>query len=109
MKFCIPESISWISAVHIPGKTVADYISRSLADNTEWQLAPMIFKNTVRTFSFVPELDLFASYLNTQVPCYVSSIPDPNAVANDAFGLSWNEKFLCRDLTRHLFMFFQIL
>ena len=54
--FCIQENI-WISALHILGKenTVADYISRSLHDNTEWQLAPIIFKNIVHTFNFVPE------------------------------------------------------
>ena len=69
-------------------------MSRSLSDNTEWQLAPIIFKNIVHTFKFVPELDLFASCLNAQVPCYVSWFPDSNAVANDAFSLSWeNKKF----------------
>ena len=91
--FCIQENI-WISALHIPGKenTVADYMSTSLNDNTEWQLAPIIFKNIVHTFNFVPELDLFASYLNAQVPCYVSWFQDHNAVANDAFSLSWENK-----------------
>ena len=93
--FCIQENV-WISAAEIREKenTVADYMSRSLSDNTEWQLAPIIFKNIVRTFNFVPELDLFASYLNAKVPCYVSRFPDPNAVANDAFSSSWeNKKF----------------
>ena len=94
-RFCIQENI-WISAVHIPGKenTVANYMSRSFSVNTEWQLAPLIFKNIVHTFNFVPELDLFVSYLNVQVPCYVLWFPDPNEVANDAFSLSWeNKKF----------------
>ena len=59
-----------------------------------WQLGPIICKNIVHTFNFIPELGLFASYLNAQVPCYVSWFPDPNAVANDAFSLSWeNKKF----------------
>ena len=91
--FCIQENI-WISAVHIPGKenTVADYMSRSLSDNTEWQLAPIIFKSIVHTFNFIPELDLFASYLNAQVPCYVSWFPDPNTVAYDTFSLSRENK-----------------
>ena len=57
-------------------------------------MAPIIFKNVVRTFNFIQELDLFASYLNTQVSCYVSWFPDPNAVANDAFSSSCkNKKF----------------
>ena len=97
LHFCIQENI-WISAVHIPGKenTVADFMFRSLSGNTEWQLAPVMLKNIVHTFNFVPELDLFASYLNAQVPvpCFVSWFPDPNAVANDAFSLFWeNKKF----------------
>ena len=39
--FCIQENI-WISAVHIIGKenTVADYMSRSLSDNTEMAIGP---------------------------------------------------------------------
>ena len=90
--FCIQGNI-WISAVHITGKeNTADYMSRSLSDNTEWQLATVIFKNIVHTFNFVPELDLFASYLNAQFPSYVSWFPDPSAVANDAFSLSWKNK-----------------
>ena len=68
-------------------------MSRSLSSNTEWQLAPITFKNIAHTFNFVPELDLFASYLNAQVPCYVSWFPDPNAVANDAFDFWENKTF----------------
>ena len=48
-------------------------------------MAPIIFKNVVLTFNFVAELDLFASYLNAQVPCYASWFQNPDAVANDAF------------------------
>ena len=59
----------WISAVHIPGKqnTVADFMSRFLNENTQWQLSPSIFNKIVRTFDFEPEIDLFASYSNFQV------------------------------------------
>ena len=38
---------------------------RSLGDNTEWQLATLIFKNIACTYNFVPE---FVSYLGGQVP-----------------------------------------
>ena len=69
-------------------------MSRSLNDNTEWHLAPIIFKNIAHTFTFVPGLALFASYLNVQIPSNVSRFLDPNGVANDAFRLSWeNKKF----------------
>ena len=91
--FCIQESI-WILRVHIPGKesTVVDYMSRFLSENTEWQLAPIIFKNTAHSFNFIPQLDLFVSYFNSKVPCYVSWFPDSNAVANNAFSVPWKNK-----------------
>ena len=64
----------WIPAVHIPGKqnTIADFMSRSLNENTKWQLSPTIFKKIVRIFDFEPEIDLFPSYLNFQVENYIS-------------------------------------
>ena len=42
LDLCIMGNI-WISAVHIPGKqnTIADFMSRSLNQNTEWQLSPI--------------------------------------------------------------------
>ena len=48
---CISENI-WISAVHIPGKqnTIADFMSRPLNENTEWQLSPTIFKENCKNF-----------------------------------------------------------
>ena len=74
------------TAVHIPGKenTVADYMSSSLSDNTEWQLKPIIFKNIIHIFNFVPELDLLDIFecpssvlciMVSLVPCYVSWFP----------------------------------
>ena len=65
---CIMENI-WVSAVHIPGKqnTIADFLSRSLNENTEWKLSSTIFNKIVRTYDFEPEIDLFASYSNFQV------------------------------------------
>ena len=67
-------------------------MSRSLSDNTKWQLTPITFKNIVYTFNFIPELDLLLSNLNAQVPCYVSWFPDPNTVAYDTFSLSRENK-----------------
>lgn len=40
---------------------------------------------------FQPEIDLFASRLNTQCPKYVSYRPDPLAFAIDAFTLQWSD------------------
>ena len=90
---CIMEDI-WISAVHIPGKqnTIADFMSRSLNENTEWQLSPTVFREIVRTFDFQPVIDLFASYLNFQVENYISWFPDPKASIIDAFSIDWTDK-----------------
>ena len=49
--FCTQENI-WISAVHIFRKenTVAENVTRSLSDNAEWQLAPIIFKIIIHIY-----------------------------------------------------------
>ena len=84
----------WILAVHIPGKqnTIADFMSRSLNENTEWQLSPTILKKIVRTFDFEPEIGLFASYLNLQVENFISWFPGPKASIIDAFSIDWTDK-----------------
>ena len=71
----------WIPALHIPGKqnTIADFMSRSLNENTEGQLSPTVFREIVRAFDFQPVIDLFASYLNFKVENYISWFPDPKA------------------------------
>ena len=45
-----------------------------------------VFQDIIRHF-YVPEVDLFASRLNHQLPLYVSRQPDPGAKAVDAFQL----------------------
>ena len=37
-----------------------------------------------------PDIDLFASRVNHQIPEFVSWRPEPNAVVTDAFNLTWN-------------------
>ena len=69
-------------------------MSRLLNDNTEWKLDPQIFQKMLKLFSVKPEINIFASHLNYQVPTYVSWNPDKNAYAIDAFSISWtNLKF----------------
>ena len=84
-----------LSAAFIPGKenNIADKKSREFNEATEWQLNPKIFKHITKTY-FLPNVDLFASRLNHQLPRYVSWHPDPKAFAVDAFSISWtSEKF----------------
>ena len=70
-KFCIKEKV-WSSAEHIPGSKnyIADFMSKSFNDNTEWQLFTDLFQKIVKEFSVTPSIDLFASHLNKQLERY---------------------------------------
>lgn len=63
-------------------------MSRSFNDRTEWMLNMDAFQQIVQFFGH-PKIDLFASRLNKQLEDYVSWLPDPEAVAVDAFTLNW--------------------
>lgn len=85
----------WLSAAHIPGcdNTTADAESRQNHENTEWKLDPKIFNKITHIWG-TPDIDLFASRLNTQLPKYISWKPDPFAAAVDAFSITWHAKDL---------------
>ncbi len=87
--WCIDRSI-WVSAAHLPGaqNTVADKKSREFQDETEWMLNKKVFSKLWKYFD-TPEIDLFASRLNSQFPRYVSWKPDPDAEAVDALSINW--------------------
>lgn len=82
---------SWITATHIPGKTntVADFQSRHFNERTEWELNPKVFEEITSRLG-EPTIDLFASYLNSKLPCYYSWKSDPRASHIDAFTISWH-------------------
>ncbi|XP_055488383.1 uncharacterized protein LOC129695449 [Leucoraja erinacea] len=92
-QWCVERHI-WLSATYLPGKlnTVADTRSRKFNDNIEWMLNPKIFAKIVKQYG-TPDIDLFASRLNHQVPMYVAWEPDPEAAAVDAFALDWGNFF----------------
>ena len=48
-----------------------------------------IFQNAVKHLQFKPDLDCFASRLNTQLPKYISYKPDSYAYLIDAFSVYW--------------------
>ena len=89
---CIAKGI-WISASHIPGRNnnTADCMSRKFNENKEWKLSPVIFRKITKTLDFSPNVDLFASHLNYQISEFVSWLPDPGAMAIDAFSISWQQ------------------
>ena len=75
-----------LTALHIPGvqNVLADTASRQIETRTEWALDRKIFQSICKRF-YTPEVDLFASRLNHQLPQYVSRYPDPEALAVDVF------------------------
>lgn len=88
------ENNNWILAAHIPGKTnvIADKQSRTIKDNMEWKLCPQKFRE-ICTVLGTPEIDLFATRLNHQLPRYMSWKPDPGTEAVDAFTEPWGGLF----------------
>jgi hypothetical protein len=73
--FCISRQI-WITARHVPGvmNTEADFASRNFNNRTEWTLNKRVFQMISRRF-YTPEVDLFVSRINNQLPRYVAKIP----------------------------------
>lgn len=83
-----------LSASHIAGvsNVEADAESRAHNIDTEWMLDPYIFNKVCNIFG-KPDIDLFASRLNAQLPNYVAWRPDPNAQDIDAFSINWGDLY----------------
>ena len=85
-----------LSAEHLPGSQniIADEESRVIEKyDAEWMVEPAIFKQICRLFG-TPEIDLFATRVNRQLPTYFAWRPDPEAVAIDAFMQPWNRNLM---------------
>ena len=52
-------------------------------------LNPEIFQKAIKHLKFKPDLDCFASRLNTQLPKYTSYKSDPYAYLIDTFSVHW--------------------
>lgn len=81
----------FLTAQYIPGSENfdADHMSRNFSDSTEWKLKTEIFDRLCAHF-FNPDVDLFASRLNFQLPRFASWSFDPLASFTDAFTFSWS-------------------
>ena len=92
-EWCINRGL-WLSAVHLPGSEniQADRLSRKLNDDLEWMLHGELFAKIAQIYKLDNRdtIDMFASRLNYQLPKYVSYLPDPHAIAVDAFSITWN-------------------
>ncbi len=90
-EWCIKRDI-WLTLAHIPGKdnVEADSASRKKINySTEWKLDSNVLRSCLQHFNLSPNIDLFATRLNAQFPCFISFKPDPGAMAVDAFTLDW--------------------
>ena len=88
----------WLSSAFIKGTNnkVADFESRNFKREYEWMLSSIVFSQLTSILQFAPEIDLFASRLNSQLPKYVSWRPEPESFAIDAFSMNWGDiKFYC--------------
>ena len=84
----------WITASYIPGKENynADVESRKKQTKLEWMLNQKIFTKIISKFQFQPEIDLFASRLNAQLPVFVLYHPDPETMHINTFSISWQSR-----------------
>jgi len=93
-EFCLSYKIIWLTAAHIPGSSNygAEKESRGFrSEVTEWIIDPTLLGIALDALNFIPQIYLFASWLNRQFPTYCSFKPDP-----DASTLSWSDKhFYC--------------
>ncbi len=91
--WCIARNI-WVTAAHLPGilNTTADRSSRKFQEETEWMLNRKLFRKITKHLG-TPNIDLFASRLNTQLQRYISWKPDPGAESVDAFTVDWSTEF----------------
>jgi hypothetical protein len=81
-----------IEAIHLPGvlNVLADQQSRMRNESSDWKLQESTFQR-IRAL-WEPEIDLFASTWNRQLERFVSWKPQPEAMAVDAFSLSWTNR-----------------
>ena len=95
MQWCLKHNIH-IHAAHIPGKKncLADKLSRGqkLVRLTEWALKPSIVQHIFQIMG-TPNIDLFATRANSQLPVFCSPYPDPLAWTCDALSVNWEGIF----------------
>lgn len=80
---------SYIKSSH---NTEADFESRRLNIDTEWELSNNTFSEIVKRYG-KPTIDLFATRINAKCEKYVSWRRDPYAYNIDAFTLDWQPFF----------------
>lgn len=92
-QWCERKNI-WIFASYINTKDniIADRESRVLPLETEWEINKQDFERIKTKFGRF-QIDLFATNINSKCSKFVSWFKDPEAVAVDAFTISWRNLY----------------
>ena len=90
-EWCIQRGI-YFSAALFPGEDnlVVDFLSRGKFLPSVWTLNPLIFQKICQFLVLCPEIVLFASTLNFQLPKYCARCRDPHAWKVDALSFRWS-------------------
>ena len=97
--WCVLNKV-WLSVSHLPGalNVEAGQQSRQFNERTDWHLREDVFQQISKIWG-TPDIDLFVSRLNSQLPKYASWKPDPGASHVDALSFAWTGMFA--NLFRH--------
>ena len=71
--------------------SAAHKVSRSNYVDPEWMLQSKVLNLALKHLCFKPEIDLFATNINTQFGKYAAFRPDPRAMYIDAFSIDWSD------------------
>ncbi|KAL5252227.1 hypothetical protein ACHWQZ_G015122 [Mnemiopsis leidyi] len=81
-----------LTAQYIDGakSITANTQSRLPVDNTDWTISNEVYETICNHFAVEPEIDLFASWITTKCPLFVSKMDDPKSFAVNAFKQNWD-------------------
>lgn len=84
-------NLASLSAVHIQGylNGTTDYLSCSPLKPREWSLHPEVFAFLTARWG-LPQIDLFTTHCNAQVPVFSSLCPHGNPAAVAVLAQEWN-------------------
>ena len=73
------------------GKSItANTMSRLPVDSTDWTITNDLYDTICGHFDVQPEIDLFASWITSKCPLFVSKMDDPKSFAVNAFKQKWD-------------------
>jgi hypothetical protein len=80
-----------ISAIHVKGvnNVVADSLSR-LSRSGDYSLFPGVFNTICQQLNVTPDIDVFATSVNNQLPDFISPLHTDNKPIRDGLSISWD-------------------